>query len=210
MALGDGNTASGQSATAIGRNNNASGTLSACIGYGCINSGAYSFVGGKYGHTNGNIGEFVWSSDASNLNQGSVQHRENIFWNRTTGSTAVRLTADGAAASATNVGALFSTGAIVFTVECIIHDETTYKVNTYTMGTGLITRATNAASTTMSAGNPAVAAGPNYSTAMTMQADPTVTADTTNAGFNISYTPPTSNTDVITAVCRVNGTETHN
>jgi hypothetical protein len=86
------------------------------------------------------------------------------------------------------------------TIDVMAFDHTTVTKNeTWTAWTGLLTRGANAAAT-----------------ALTMNATPTpltngtvtgsaiaATADTTNGCLNVSFTPPTSNTDTWNAVAKV-------
>ena len=68
-------------------------------------------------------------------------------------------------------------------------DQTTNAAITWSMANGLIGRGTTAASVAMASGNPAFVQGPSTTSAPTANV-PTITADTTNGGFNISWTPP--------------------
>ncbi len=69
------------------------------------------------------------------------------------------------------------------------------------MDQSLIERAANAASTTVTLNGGGILTGPASASPFTLAANPTITADTTNGGFNVSYTPPTGNTDTFWAMC---------
>lgn len=133
--------------------------------------------------------------------RGRSQIETYSFVNSTSGSSAVRLTTDGATASSFNVGALASAHSASFTVECNITDTVTAKVVTYTLAQSILQRTTNEASTVLTANGGGVVAGPATAGGPTLAAGISVTADTTNGGLNISYTPPVANTDLFYAHC---------
>lgn len=193
FAAGESNTVSGADAVALGSNNQANATNA--VGIGCRT------------HSNSNKGQISFAPEGVNSAAGSGQTRLTILFNRTTGSSAVRLTSDGSTAGATNIGAPFSGGMVSYTAEVVIFDKTNQKSNTYTFALSSIAKPTNAASTVMGTSNPSAVAGPTTGGGLTLQADPTITADTTNGGFNVSYTPPSGNTADLRAVCRIIGTD---
>lgn len=227
VAMGDSNTASGTNdPIAIGVSNSVTGTrgsmglgdsntvgggeAAAGIGQGNKVNGSGSVVLGQFGWDNSNIGAFVVGHSGQGANTsfpGRGQHYEQMFWVQTTGATAVRLTADGSTAGANNVGALPNSAVFLFQAECFIINRTnTGRVLTYTFGPSLLYRGANAASTVVGTGNPTATAGPTVGSLGALAAIPTITADTTNGGFNISYTPPVGNTDTLVSYCRVYGT----
>jgi len=237
VAMGDTNTASGVGSLAVGSSNTASGTYSTALGDGVTTSGGYSLtvgqsftnagsysvavgrshasigdqsaVFGRFGTTHGTEGALVLGAgSAGTSSAGSSQMRTTVLWSFTSGATASRLTANNGAASTTNIMNLANNSAMMFEAKCVVRNNSSANANTYTIGPSLITRGANAASTAMSAGNPAVVAGPTTGTALTLAADPTFTADTTNGGFNVSYTPPVGNNTAMYAVCVITGVET--
>lgn len=209
-ALGQNNTASSTDTYAIGENNTCSAMAAGCLGYGNIGNGAYTTIVGRYGHANANTHEFIVSGDGINLSQGSAQQRTIILWNRTSGSTAVRLTTDGAAAGSTNIGGLVNNSMMTWEANCVIYNTVSHEGNSYNVALGsVIYRVANAASTAMGATSGVVTAGNTTGTGITLAAAPTFTADTTNGGFNVSYTPPVANSNVINAVCTITGTQTY-
>lgn len=222
VAIGNSLTASGVSATALGASSTVSGNYSLGVGENNTIAGAYSIAAGERHNSVGAhsavFGAFGSTAGAENAlilaagqqgtsTAGMAQSATWILWNRTSGSSAVRLTSNGSTASSTNIANLANNSAKAFRVKIVIRNETSGNTNTYSLDLSLITRGANAASTAMSAGNPAVTAGPTTGTALTLGAAPTVTADTTNGGFNISYTPPAANTNPITAVAVIEAVE---
>jgi len=211
-ALGDHNTTSGTAAFAGGHLNTANANYAFDFGYNNTATAVLGIVFGGYATDDGNLGQvslggYLGPNNSSNL--GSAMGRQNIFYNSTSGSAAVRLTTDGGSAGSGNVGSIGNNSYLAYTVECVIADKANNRANTYTFGESLLTRGANAASTAVSSGNPTATAGPTTSTGLTLQAIPSIAADTTNGGLNISYTPPTSNTDTLYAVCKLTGTETN-
>lgn len=182
----------GSGTTAIGRYITGNGTNTQLLGYQITDRGNY----GAFIHSGVNL-----QGTTSNL--GRSQLEEYVLVNQTTGSTAVRLTADGNSAGALNVGALGSAGVAQFTIDLTITDTATGAIVTYTLGPSLIARPTSQASTVMGTGNPSFVAGPTVGSLGALGAAPTVTADTSNGGFNLSYTPPSGNTDALYAVARL-------
>lgn len=209
MAIGSGNSASSTSAVALGASNTASAANAISIGCSNVANGIQSTALGYYGHTNGNVHQLSVGGDGIGFVGGTAQMRVNIFWASTAGAIATRLTADGQVATTNNVGALFAGSAIAYTAELVIFDKTNQKSNSYSFALSSIARPTNEASTVMGTGNPSVVAGPTTGGGLTLQAEPTITADTFRGGFNISFTPPAGNTATIQAICRITGTETH-
>jgi hypothetical protein len=235
LGAGASNRSGGSYSAVIGGNGHSASATGAAIlgGTSCTGSGTYSGTGGD-SNTNAGVNTLMWGKSLTGAGQSSVlfgeygngnsnrsqmvfatglagtgqaQWRKNVFFVYTSGSAAVRLTASGGAASATNVGALQNNTSMMFQGQIIIRNNATGATNTYTIGPSLITRGANAAATAMSSGNPAVTAGPTEGT-LTLAAAPTVTADTTNGGINISYTPPAANASQIVAFAWLDCAET--
>lgn len=206
IALGWGVTSSGIASVAMGQSTQALGTNSMSFGSQSYAQGLYSVTLGRYGDDNANYSQFTIGGDGIDGARATAQYRQHIFWVKTTGSSAVRLTADGNAAAATTVGALWSGGAITYNAECLIFDATAKKANTYTFGQSAISNISG--TTAVAAGNPAAVAGPTTNGGITLAAVPTITADDTLEGFNVSFTPPVGNTNTIKGVCRLWGIET--
>lgn len=205
LALGDTNTASGPYSVALGGHNTASGSYTTALGNGSSASGNFSTVLGGNASDYGNIGTFAFTGTggpaAGSSFPGRAQREEHILWCTSSGNAATcRMTADGAAAAATNVAAIRNTSSAMFTVDVLAADKTTGANLTWTFGPSLITRAASAATTAMSSTNPAATAGPTTATPPAV-GTPTVTADTTNGGYNVSITTPAGNTDTWYMLC---------
>lgn len=211
VAMGHNNTASAGEAVAMGNNNTASQADAFALGQNSAADGANCFAVGAFAGCNTNIGLFAVNPAQVHNTTMEAQWWTCILAVRTSGASAVRMTSDATgSASTNNVCNIPNNYSFAWTAECVLSDSTTPKINTYSVGESLIYRLSNAASTAMASGNPAVTTGPVGASSMTLQAAPTVTADTTNGGFNISYTPPSGNTDFINAVCRISGTGNYN
>lgn len=210
FAAGQANTVSGQRSAIFGYSSSLSGVAAFSAGQFHTVTGSYSAVFGAFGSTQGADACFVFAGGVpGTTTAGAAQKRITVLQNRTSGATAQRLTSDGAAASTTNIGNLANNMSSAFRATITIRDLVTGNTNTYDVALSLITRGANAAATAMSAGNPAVVAGPTTGTALTLAAAPTITADTTNGGFNVSYTPPVGNTNAIQATCVIEMYEAH-
>jgi hypothetical protein len=107
------------------------------------------------------------------------------------GTAALRLSMDGGAASAYNTFNIASGSAYNISIQLIANDTTTSgKSYSYTLPVCYFAKPFANASTTVSAGTPAT-----VSVGAVSGAAVSLTADTTNGGINLSFTPPTSNTD---------------
>jgi hypothetical protein len=207
-AIGYGNVASGSQSVAAGDSCTASNTSSLCMGHQSTASGTYASVFGSATSDRGTSGAFVEGGNggpsASAAFPGRAQSVVYTLFNDTTGSSAVRLTTDGNSAGTSNIGALKPKMAVTWNCRITITDKTNIgNVATYTIGDSLIIQGTTVGSTTLGTGNPTASAGPTAGT-LTLQAAPALAADTTNGGFNLSYTPPSGNSDELysVAVCR--------
>ena len=203
---GFGNTVGGFGAGAYaGHNNTVSGTYSGTVG-GDTNTlsgqtsgatGTDASDRGRYGNFCQGTGEFATLGDAQDCYTAL----------RGTGASAsaFRLTANAAAAGAADCVNLPNNSGFAITITVMAFDHTTVTKNeTWLNWGGLLTRGANAAST-----------------ALTMQSTPTpltngtvsgsaiaATADTTNGCLNVSFTPPSGNTDTWNAVAYVQSIET--
>lgn len=194
-------TASGNTAFAAGSNVTNSGSFAAAFATNSILSGSHTFATGDQVADRGNTGGFYQGKPSGF----PTQHEQYVLQVATTGATAVRLTADGTAAGATNVCALGNNSTVLFEVRVICFDVTSgASLVFYTANPGMLHRGANAASTTLGTGAPTMTAGPTTTTPPTLGANPSITADTTNGALNISVTPPAANTDTwhFTAVVR--------
>jgi hypothetical protein len=212
FAFGNSNILSGRYAGAFGNNNHLSGTSSFAFGNGNTVTGQYGFALGNNNNLtgvtslaigdaiddNGNTGASILGSTGSPPSgfaaRGSKQREEYIFFGSATSGSAVRITTTGDSSPvAGNTVSLPNNSAAFFSIKMIAYNQTTKDTLTWRFTDGLINRGANAASTTMSSDNPVflqVATTPTPPSASV----PTVTADTTRGSFNISWTPPNSNT----------------
>jgi trimeric autotransporter adhesin len=203
--VGSNNNADQANSITIGNNNLvAGGTGGIAVGTSITIDGSYS-VGLGFGVADRlNSGVLIHSAAANvGSSNGQSQTEEYVFINSTSAAASVRLTTDGSASIAFNVASLANNSAMQFTCDIILRDTNSGAALTYSQATSLITRGTSAATTAMSSGNPSMTAGPATTSPPTLQAAPSITADTTNGGFNISYQPPVANTDTWYAVGRL-------
>lgn len=187
---GTANTVSGSSSVAFGNTNTASGTVSTIPG------GWQATDRGRFGAECYSAGFLVAVGDA--------QRCQFILRVTTTGAAAVRLTSDGAGAGSTDCVNIPNNSAFALTVDVLAFDHTTVTKNSAWIGwQALLTRGANAASTAIVAGTTPT---PLTNGTLTGQAI-AMTADTTNGCVNISYTPPSANTDTFNVVASVRSVE---
>jgi hypothetical protein len=171
----------GQYAFAAGAQNRAAGKASATIGQGNTATGQGSVVLGQNAADNGTMGSLVFS--AGYLGQSTAFQLAGV----SAAGTAVRLTADGNAPSATNVMNLTANqalgGLLTVTARNIANgDVALWTVTTlYKNSAGTLS--------VLSPGTGAI--GPAVADATLAAATLTVSADTTDSGLNITITPPT-------------------
>ncbi len=203
FADGVGNNANGFGASAFGQNNNVSGADSTASGYGnqTPSAAGTSEAFGAYALTR-SPGDLCTANAAS---LGTAQACTKVL--RATGATAsaIRLTADGAAAGAANVVNLPSTAVGSYSLRITLTGlDLTTPANTYSWSVpvAILSKTGAAQSTTaLALGTPVTLATNSWA--------PTVSAvaDTTNGGLNLSFTPPSGNTDTIHVVARVESVE---
>lgn len=145
---------------------------------------------GPYATTRG-LKNVTCSSAAQYETVGSAQTCQYRLRTSATSTTAVRLTADGGAAGATNcVNIPFTTSAVVRVMLIATNMTTRGKEYSWVMPNALLTKDTTLGSTALSNGS-AVTATRGTVTGSSVS----MTADTTNGCINLSWTPPTSNSD---------------
>lgn len=209
-AAGSGNVVNGNSSGAVGVSNTVTGQWSFATGHFNLASGEATFVPGSFTGDRGNTGAFIegglggpGAGTAPNGAKG--QSEVYTLFAGTTGATAVRLTSDGIGATSLNIGGLGTSMVAVWDCKIDVIDKTAFPNSvSYTIGPSVITRQGAASTTALGTGNPAAVAGPTAGTPLVLAAAPALTADVTNGGFNLSYTPPVANTDSLLAVaaCR--------
>lgn len=201
---GEGNTASNTHSTVSGGGVNTASGFRATVpgGYGNTASGLYSVAMGlqstaaNHGQVAVSAGQFSAAGDA----QAGLQ----VLRGTGASTTAFRLTADGAAASGVNCLNLAANQGMAIVVTIMAWDVTTVTRNeAWHSWAGLLTRGASAASTTLT-----MAATPTPLTNGTVTGSAiAATADTTLGCLNLSFTPPTANTDTWRVVARVESVE---
>jgi hypothetical protein len=121
---------------------------------------------------------------------------------QTSGAVAVRLTTDGNAAGANNCGAFYANSSYAGTADVNALDASATTVNEAWIGWAFqFAEPSNAASSVINVGTKPTP----FSNGTVTGSDIALTADTTNGCPNLSFTPPTGNTDQwnVTGVMRV-------
>ena len=175
IALGAVVTASGFRSVSLGDTATASGSYSTTFGY-------YSNARSRYGYLAQGSGQFSSSGDA--------QHGIGILRAATSAATLARLTADAGAAGSANIINLVNNSALRLTIDIVGRDTTNGDTGLWKIESG-IKRGANAAATAL-VGTPIVTVV-GLDSGWALQASPTLTADTTNGGLNLSITPITTN-----------------
>lgn len=207
----------GFGAFGTGHNTAASGGFSAVFNEGNYASGAESFVIGQ-----SNLGDgtnaFAYGANGStrlryNVDckgavqfavQGDSQSCVQTLKGTGNSTTAVRLTADGTAAGAANCVNIPNNTGYQLIVDVMAFDHTTVTKNeAWSLWAGLLTRGANAASTAITMATTPTPLSNGTVTGSAIAA----TADTTNGCLNLSFTPPTGNTDTWNIVARVRTVE---
>jgi hypothetical protein len=196
--------ASGIGSTLAGGNSNVAAGTGASIGGGFSNvgSGDYSATaGGRQGNARSRYGVQYWASGIFAA-QGDAQNAMQVLRGSGATASAFRLTADAAAVGANNSFNIPNATSFRFRVELMATDITTRGKDYSYAVDGIVTRDANAASTAVALGTPV-----EINRGTVTGAVATVTADTTNGAVNVSFAPPTSNTDTWHAVASIRATE---
>jgi hypothetical protein len=183
VAIGNSNYIGRHFNLIVGANNHLSEDALWAFGYNHTLSGGVSFAIGNQAVDRGNVGSLIHSSN----NSVYAQTEEYIFQN-TVLAEPTSLTVDGNAPDPSNVAAIADNSAAYFDIDFLTIDASAGSL-TWTLKGGLMTRGAGAATTAMASGNPAFIAGPTSAGAPSASV-PTVTADTTNGGFNIQWQAP--------------------
>jgi hypothetical protein len=197
------NSTSGFASTAGGNGNAVTSTAGTAFGQQNTITGPFSSSpGGKGCLDRARSGNLCWSSSFIAA-QGDAQLTSNTMWQTTSAASAVRLTTTGAVAAATNCITIPNNTA--YGVHISLHGRNNSTPGTdydWVLPNGMLTRDANAASTLWSQGTPVtLTRGTVTGVAVS------VTADTTIGCLNVSFTPPTGNTDTWHIVARVDTTE---
>lgn len=188
----------------------AGGFSSAASGTGAIALGTSNTASGTYGVTLGN-GARDWAKIGRNCyasgqlsGSGDAQTCYGVMRGTGASTSAVRLTTNNSTAATTNCFNIDNNTAwsVVLNITALSRTSVGKNMSWLKWG-GLLTRGANAASTAVT-----MESKPTPITNGTVTgADIAVTADTTNGCLNVSFTPPTSNTDTWVAVARIESTE---
>ena len=204
--LGSNNTVGGSGGgVAIGNAHSITGYFAGAIGQSMTMSGTNALGFGNHGVDRGNYNALVYGNGViGGVLVGAQQWENHLLVAYTTGTVAVRLTANNSGASTNNVANLGSNLAAWMYCDLVIYDRTTFKGNLYNLSSGAAVSQSGAASTfAITSGVSFVAAGTLPAGGLTLAAGPTISADTTNGAPNISFTPPAGNTDGIVATAHV-------
>lgn len=212
----------------IGSSNSLVGTLAVNAIFGAsntISAGQNNIVGGNFNSTTGATGNNLLSgknntaSGANNfltgnratdwgLNggifQGAIaqaQGGEFVMGVTSTGTAAVRLTMDGGAAGVTNTGSFAGPGAMAFGIDVLAVDRTNLGFASWS-GFGLLAQTTTAAASGTLAAAVSLTSTGSLGTFNSIGAF-SVTSDTTNGGFNVTYTPGVGNTGFMKLAARI-------
>lgn len=202
---GENNRANGFIAIAGGSTNTAGNNAVVALGQQNQGTGQYSTMpGGLQASDRGRYGVHAFSSGRFSA-FGDAQVCRFVL--RGTGSTtsAIRLTSDGATASATNCVNMPTNCAFAIANLTIVAFDTSNVSNNISWSgwTGLMSRAVTGASTAVS-----MSATPTPQSNGTVTGNAiSVTADTTFGGLNISFTPPTGNADTWHVVATIETVE---
>jgi hypothetical protein len=200
VAGGSSNTASaGNSTVAGGNSNTASGTGSFAAGVSNTAGGSYSSApGGTQASAHGIYGAQVFAT-GFNVAQGDAQAGLYVLRGRSSAGAAVRLTADGTGtAGSVNVANLPLNTAWSGDMLVTARDTTTGNCCRWRISFGLGCAAT-AATTAYAEGSVEFA---NIIGSVAATANLVRSADTTNRGINLTFTPANSNTWDLVAVMR--------
>lgn len=195
IAIGNASSATANDAAAIGKGNTANATESFAAGNANTASGSRSSIpGGGQATTNSIQGLLAYGFNGTS----SGQNQMSFFGGRqSTTNTSARITADAAAAAATNQLTLRNNSAFRFEGRVISRDTVTNDAKEWSV-TGLIKRGANAAATSL-VGTPTVTSSFADTNASAWAL--TVSADTTNGSLALTIdTTGTTNAVRTTAV----------
>ena len=201
---GNSNVSSGFGAITGGNANTATNTASIAFGQANNATGPFSFIGGgRNAADHGFIGKNCFSSMDFSVS-GDGQTCFMTLLGTGSSASAIRLTSDNAAASAANCVNLPANTAYQINVRVMAFDHTA-PANNESWGSwnGLMVRQTLASSTTVSMDSTPTPKSNGSVSGSSISA----TADTTNACLNLSFTPPTGNTDTWNVVAKVDTVE---
>lgn len=203
------NVASGANSVRLGGINSlAAGTGTAVVsGFNVGLTGNWSgSIGGIVTTDRGWIGARCHASGSLTDFSGDANFCEQVLRcqaTATNGSTC-RATADNLAAGAANVANIPNAAAYAVNIKCAAIDRATVGNNfSWSMNDGLLTRGANAASTAFTAGTTVT-----HSNGTVTGIGVAATADTTQGGLNLTFTSPSTNSDLYDFSCQVQTQQT--
>lgn len=210
---GQGNTSSGIGSVTGGFNSLASNNQAVSLGNANQVSGVVSSSpGGLQAKDRGRYGAECWASgDLSAI--GDAQRCKFTLRVSTTGATIVRLTQDNTTVGATDCVNIPDSSAFSLIVTMLALDHTTVSKNyTAVWGGGsiaphLYTRGTGASTVLVDGISTAISPDANRSNGTITGASSVIGADVTNGCLNVSFTPPSGNTDTWNVVASVETVE---
>jgi len=197
IAGGQNNTASGNYSLAAGSANSATSTYAVALGRSNTANAIASIATGQQSSAHAIMGARVHSG-AMVAAIGDAQLGEYVLSGRSTAGAAVRLTADGAAAGAANIANIPLNTAWSGVLHVTARDTSTGNCARWAIPFGLGVQGT-AGSTAYVEGTVDFA---NIIGAVGLITQLARSADTTNRGVNLTFTPPNSNTWDVCAVMR--------
>ena len=203
---GNGSTASGFAATVCGGASNvAAGQFSFACGYSNTVNQNYGQARG-YQALSANVGQDTFAS-GDMVNQGDAQTSQYVLFGTGASTSAIRVTGGGTAAGSGNCVNLLNNNSMAsLQIDIDALDYTTAGKNASWQGlTGLLYRNSGVAGVSLSIASATPAA--TFTNGTLTGSSMSITADTTNGCLNISWTPPTSNTDTWHVVARVRTVE---
>jgi hypothetical protein len=165
-------------------------------GYAGVAAGQQSFIYGNYStgfglqtYDQSRYGG-LWQASGFFASLGDAQQGFSVLRASTSATSAATLTSDGSSASSANIINLVNNSAMRLTIDIVGRDTTNNNTGFWKLEAGI--KRGSSAATTAIVGTvipTVVALDSGWST----QTTPTLTADTTNGGLNLSVTPITSN-----------------
>lgn len=215
---GSGNQAAGQYGTVAGGTSSfASGFASYAVGQTAVATGSYGFASGFTTTADGQYsvargGQVAtrgrWGADCYGTGflavQGDAQICQHVMRGTGASTTAIRLNTSGGALNSASCISIPDSSAYSLVVNIMALDHTTVSKNeTWAAWTGLLTRGAGVGTTALTMATTPTPISNGTVTGSAIAATP----DTTNGCLNISFTPPTANTDTWNVVARVETVE---
>ena len=183
---GGSNTAAGTFCVVGGNSNNVSGGTSVAFGFSNQLSGANSSApGGANANDRGRTGMLLWSSNPAAIS-GAQQIATQVLGGSSSGTTPVRLTADGNPAGAANTVNIPSNTAYAVRILVVGRHVNAQDVAVWRLDPVAISCGSGASTVTVGGGGTGIA--PTVSIGAAAGWSISVTADTTNGGVNITAT----------------------